>query len=100
MASAPGSSSGNPLDSLPPALAQIIQLALGEFIKESLPAIYIMIIASLWLGISLCLFMALLWSSRPEKRSTPLFISCVIAVGFGTIPGILFLNLLVSGQYL
>jgi hypothetical protein len=86
MDSASGSTSDNPLDNLPPALAQVIQLALSEFIKGNLPSIYIMIIASLWLGISLCLLMALLWSSRPEKRKTPLFISCVVAVGFGTVP--------------
>ncbi|KAF5360087.1 hypothetical protein D9758_007559 [Tetrapyrgos nigripes] len=92
----PGIDPTDPLASLPPALASIIEEALTEFIKANLPSIYIMIISSLWLGVSLCLFMALLWSSQAEKRRTPLFICCVIAVGFGTIPGILFLRLLIK----
>jgi len=83
------------LGDLPPQLQEIIQLALSTFIDLNLPSLYIMIIASLWLAVSLCLFMALLYSSHPEKRKTLLFICCVIAVGFGTVPGILFLNLLV-----
>jgi len=88
--------SSDPLDSLPPELAQIIRLAITAFIQNELPSIYIIIVASLWLGVSLCLFMALLYSSTPKSRRTPLFIFGVIAVGFGTIPSILFLKLLVS----
>ncbi|THU90137.1 hypothetical protein K435DRAFT_864609 [Dendrothele bispora CBS 962.96] len=40
--------------------------------------------------------MALIYSSDPEKRKTLAFISCVIAVAFGTVPSILFLNILIK----
>ncbi|THU90790.1 hypothetical protein K435DRAFT_727853 [Dendrothele bispora CBS 962.96] len=89
-------SSSNPLDSLPPELAQIIRLAITGFIQSQLPSIHIIIVASLWLGVSFCLFMALLYSSTPKSRRKPLFAFSVIAVGFGTVPSILFLKLLVD----
>ncbi|KAK7439020.1 hypothetical protein VKT23_017726 [Stygiomarasmius scandens] len=86
----------NPLGSLPPELANIIQLALTTFIKENLGSLYIMIIASLWLGISLSLFMALLYTSSSHSRRKPVFVLCVIAVAIGTIPSILVLKLFIQ----
>jgi hypothetical protein len=87
--------SSNPLDSLPPEMAQIITLAITTFIQREAPAIYIIIVASVWLGIAICLFMTLLYSSTPQSRRKPLFIFCVIAVVFGTIPSIVFIGILV-----
>ncbi|KAF5360022.1 hypothetical protein D9758_007566 [Tetrapyrgos nigripes] len=84
------------LDSLPPETARVVKLAITTFIQRELPMIYIIIVASCWLGVSACLFMALLYSSTPKARQTPLFILCVIAVGFGTVPSILFLKVLVD----
>jgi len=92
----PMDSTSNPLASLPPQLQDIIQLALSAFIKESLNPIYIMILSSLWLGVSFSLFVALLYSSNPRSRRTPLFWISLIAIGFGTVPSILFIKLLVS----
>ncbi|THV05586.1 hypothetical protein K435DRAFT_790099 [Dendrothele bispora CBS 962.96] len=89
-------STDNPLASVPPQLADIIQLAINTFIEANLPSIHIIILSSLWLGVSCCLFITLLYSSDPKKRKTLLFISCIIAVGFGTVPSILVLNLLIK----
>ncbi|KAF5341511.1 hypothetical protein D9758_012581 [Tetrapyrgos nigripes] len=86
----------NPLGNLPPVIAEAIQMALSEFIKENLGSLYVMILSGIWLGVSLSLFMALLYTSTSYSRRKPIFILCVIAVGFGTIPSILFLVLLVQ----
>ncbi|THU90785.1 hypothetical protein K435DRAFT_841293 [Dendrothele bispora CBS 962.96] len=55
-----------------------------------------MIASSLWLGVSFSLFVALVYSSNQKSRRTPLFWFSVVAIGFGTVPSILFLKLLVQ----
>ncbi|KAF5360021.1 hypothetical protein D9758_007565 [Tetrapyrgos nigripes] len=90
------SSSDSPLNEIPPALQGVIELALSAFVKQNLNEIYLIIAASLWLGVSFSLFMALLYSSNAESRRTPLFWFSVLAVGFGTIPSVLFMKLLAS----
>ncbi|KAF5342931.1 hypothetical protein D9758_014950 [Tetrapyrgos nigripes] len=86
----------NPLGTLPPNIAELIQAALSFFIQRNMGSIYVMVIASIWLGVSFSLFMALLYTSTPCSRRKPIFVLCVNAVGFGTIPSILFLKLLVQ----
>ncbi|THU85248.1 hypothetical protein K435DRAFT_764389 [Dendrothele bispora CBS 962.96] len=89
-------SDDNPLSDLPPEIAIPIQMALTAFIKENLGSIYIMIVASLWLGISLSLLMALLYTSTSKSRRKPIFILCMIAVAIGTVPSILVLKFLIQ----
>ncbi|THU87167.1 hypothetical protein K435DRAFT_566833, partial [Dendrothele bispora CBS 962.96] len=62
--------------------------------------LYVVIVASLWLGISLSLFVALLYISGPQTYRKPIFILCVIAVTLGTIPSILYLKFLVRKRFL
>jgi len=86
----------NSVGNAPPDLADIVQLALATYIKEIFGPIYVMILASLWLGISLSLFTALLCTSGAQSRRKPIFILCVIAVAIGTIPSVLYLKIIVS----
>ncbi|THU85247.1 hypothetical protein K435DRAFT_869486 [Dendrothele bispora CBS 962.96] len=86
----------NALNNLPPEIEVPIQLALATFVKEDLNVLYLIIIASLWLGISLSLFVALLYISGPQTYRKPIFILCVIAVALGTIPSILYLKFLIQ----
>ncbi|KAK7439034.1 hypothetical protein VKT23_017740 [Stygiomarasmius scandens] len=84
------------LDSLNPELKNIIQMALRDFIKNILGALYTMIVTSLWLGVSLSLFVALLGTSSAQSHRKPIFILCMIAVAIGTIPSVLFLKILIQ----
>ncbi|THU97374.1 hypothetical protein K435DRAFT_754120 [Dendrothele bispora CBS 962.96] len=71
--------------SIPKPIAEILRL----FITGILPAIHLTILCGAWIGVLVCILLALIHFSTKDQRRRPLFIMNVIAICIGLLCNIL-----------
>ncbi|THU75730.1 hypothetical protein K435DRAFT_787507, partial [Dendrothele bispora CBS 962.96] len=65
-------------------------------IKDLIPVLVNIVVCAVWFGFSVPLLFLLFWTSKAEKRRTPIFIANAASLSFGVILGLLNVILLVK----